>query len=170
MVDIPIACSSSMGASSTGGILLMGCLSLLLWGYSYRLCRWAAFPPLPFSGLARACDAWLPPTVASADVSPRSSRFAKSCAALSAGRPVDGRGRADPSGLGRARERSEESSRGNLFPAQRQNAAAERRRRAHSTSLGAVGRARVPRVPVRTRLKRFGQLFSVRGATDSGIN
>ena len=120
MVDIPIACSSSMGASSTGGILLMGCLSLLLWGYSYRLCRWAAFPPLPFSGLARACDAWLPPTVASADVSPRSSRFAKSCAALSAGRPVDGRGRADPSGLGRARERSAESSRGNLSPAQRQ--------------------------------------------------
>ena len=171
MVDIPIACSSSMGASSTGGILLMGCLSLLLWGYSYRLCRWAAFPPLPFSGLARACDAWLPPTVASADVSPRSSRFAKSCAALSAGRPVDGRGRADPSGLGRARERSEESSRGNLSPAQRQIAAAERRRRASST----------PRLPVveghrgatgsrRNRPKRFGQLFSVRGATDSGIN
>ena len=43
-------------------------------------------------------------------MSPRSSRFAKSCAAISAGRPAgrDGRGNANPPGLGRARERSAE--------------------------------------------------------------
>ena len=80
-----MACSSSMGASSTGGIFIDG-LPFLPCCASYRLWRLAAVPPLPFSGLARARDAWLPPTVASADVSPRSSRFAKSCAALSAGR------------------------------------------------------------------------------------
>ena len=76
MVDIPIACSSSMGASSTGGIFVDG-LPFSCCVASYRLCRLAAFPPLPFSGLARACDAWLPPTVASADVSPQPSRFVR---------------------------------------------------------------------------------------------
>ena len=117
----------------------------------------AAVPPLPFSGVARDCDAWLPPTVASADVSPRSSRFAKSCAALSAG-PVgrDGRGKQIRQAWG-GLESAPRSPREGIC-SQRQNAAAERRRRAaQHFPRGAVGRTRVPRVALRTRRKRVGQ-------------
>ena len=171
MVDIPIACSSSMGASSTGGILLVGCLSLLL--------CWLAIgcsAGLPF----RRCFLWAGTRLRCVAASHR--RFGRCepavepfcqvvrCAIRRSSGPRRA-GKTNPSGLGRARERSEESSRGNLSPAQRQIAAAERRRRASSA----------PRLPVveghrgatgsrRNRPKRFGQLFSVRGATDSGIN
>ena len=171
MVDIPIACSSSMGASSTGGILLMGCLSLLGWCY---------LSAVPLGCLSAAAFLWTGTRLRCVAASHR--RFGRCepavepfcqvvrCAIRRSSGPRRA-GKTNPSGLGRARERSEESSRGNLSPAQRQIAAAERRRRASST----------PRLPVveghrgatgsrRNRPKRFGQLFSVRGATDSGIN
>ena len=171
MVDIPIACSSSMGASSTGGILLVGCLSLLGWCY---------LSAVALGCLSAAAFLWAGTRLRCVAASHR--RFGRCepavepfcqvvrCAIRRSSGPRRA-GKTNPSGLGRARERSEESSRGNLFPAQRQIAAAERRRRASSA----------PRLPVveghrgatgsrRNRPKRFGQLFSVRGATDSGIN
>ena len=122
MVDIPIACSSSMGASSTGGIFVDGLPFSPPWAacYNYRL--W-----LPIRRCRRWTGTRLRCVAASHRRFGRREPTAKSFCALITSGPApaapagrDGRGKANPPGLGRARERSEESSPGNLSPAQRQ--------------------------------------------------
>ena len=132
MVDIPIACSSSMGASSTGGILGCGCLSL---SCGLVLANYAAW--LPF----RRCLLWAGTRLRCVAASHR--RFgrreptAKSFCALITSGPAPAAPAAATGGekqipqawggLGRAPR----SPRGGfLFPSPAPNAAAERRRRA----------------------------------------
>ena len=132
MVDIPIACSSSMGASSTGGILLMGCLSLLGWCYLSAValgCLSAA--AFLWAGTRLRCVA------ASHRRFGRREPTAKSFCALITSGPAPAAPAAATGGekqvpqawggLGRAPR----SPRGGfLFPSPAPNAAAERRRRA----------------------------------------
>jgi len=126
----------------------------------------AAVPPLPFSGVARDCDAWLPPTVASADVSPRSSRFAKSCAALSAGRRAATGGEMRIPQAWGGLESAPRSPRGDICS---QPSAKCCRRAPASSVLSAAHsccrRSQVATGSHKTRPKRSGSLFSLSGAT-----
>ena len=158
MVDIPIACSSSMGASSTGGILLMGCLSLLGWCY---------LSAVALGCLSAAAFLWAGTRLRCVAASHR--RFGRRepavepfcqvvrcaiCRSRSSG--PRRAGKTNPPGLGRAREDYEESSRGNLSPAPK---CCRRAPASSGTALpsrccwshtGAT-------VAARTRPKRFGQ-------------
>ena len=79
----------------------------------------------------------------------------------------DGRGKANPPGLGRARERSEESSRENLFPVQRQMLPQSAGVEPASTSLAVLFFAHLycsPRV-AEAAAEAVRAAFSVRGAS-----
>ena len=168
MVDIPIACSSSMGASSTGGILGCGCLSL---SCGLVLANYAAW--LPF----RRCLLWAGTRLRCVAASHR--RFgrrgptAKSFCALITSGPAPAAPAAATGGekqipqawggLGRAPR----SPRGGfLFPSPAPNAAAERRRRGrHSTSLAVLLVAHGATGSRQDAAEASRAAFSVRGAS-----
>ena len=170
MVDIPIACSSSMGASSTGGIFVDGLPFSPPWAacYNYRL--W-----LPIRRCRRWTGTRLRCVAASHRRFGRREPTAKSFCALITSGPApaapaarDGRGKTKTPGFGRAREGSAESSRGNLSLAQRQmlpqSAGVERPQR-RAFLLPSVTGCRAG--SHKTRPKRSGSLISLSGATYS---
>ena len=157
MVDIPIACSSSTGASSTGGILLMGCLSLLGWCY---------LSAVPLGCLSAAAFLWgLRCVAASHRRFGRREPTAKSFCALITSGPAPAAA-ARPTGAEKQRLQAwgglgsaPRSPRGGICS---QPSAKGCRRAPASTPAqhgprGAVGRTRVPRGSHKTRPKRFGQ-------------